>query len=88
MTDWRVRLATQWTGAGTPIDSYHYLLVDEYGIIRGTDKTAQVMNQPGKRPKPNTYIIEAEMTEAVYTALEGDNQYLVFSAEEILEDAS
>ena len=88
MTDWRVQLATRWAGSGSDEDSNRPQFGDDYQFIRWTDVTAQVMNQPGKRPKPNMYIIEAEMTEAVYTALEGDNQYLVFSAEEILEDAS
>ena len=86
MANWRVQLATRWTGSGTDEDGNRPLFGDEYEFIRWTDKTAQVMNQQGKRPKMQTYIIEAEMTEAVLDTLEGDNKYLVFSAEPIAEE--
>jgi hypothetical protein len=83
MPDWRVQLATPWAGSGQDEDSNRPLFGDEYTFIRWTDKTAQVMNQPGKRPAMNSYIIEAEMTEAVLNSLESDNGYLVLSAEVI-----
>jgi hypothetical protein len=84
--NWRLQIATRWAGSGANQDGNRPLFGDEYEFIRWTDKTAQVMNQPGKRPKMQAYIIEAEVTEAVYTALEGDNKYLVFTAEPIIEE--
>ena len=88
MTDWRVRLATRWTGDGSDEDSNRPQFGDDYTFIRWTDVTAQTMNQPGKRPKPNTYIIEAEITDTVLTQLEGDNQYLIFSTEELIDNGA
>ena len=82
MPDWRLEIATQWAGSSTDEDGNHPLFGDEYTFIRWTDKTAQVMNQPGKQPKMNIYIIEAEVTEAVYNSLDNDDSYLVFTTEE------
>ena len=83
MPDWKLEIATQWVGSGIDEDSNRPLFGDEYTFIRWTDKTAQVMNQSGKRPKMNSYIVEAEETEAVYNSLDNDNSYLVFTAEGI-----
>jgi len=72
-------IITPWIGTGTPADPNRPQLGDDHALSKWEDVTGQP--SANLKPLPNLFVVRAEMTDAVLTAIEADSTYEVLWSE-------